>query len=128
MKTTIKQITAGTFIALLFLVGNAKGTEASCLESNETNLHLESWMTDSSIWDVKSYNISEYSQETEEALIVESWMTSADVWSLDYINETEASLELENWMTNEDVWNKNVQLAEATLAVEDWMVNNEFWQ
>lgn len=125
MKTTIKQIAAVTFIALLFLVGNAK---ASSLENNEKTLQLESWMTDYSIWDFKSNCILEYGQETEEALIIENWMTNENVWNLNYFNETEASLELEDWMTNEEVWNKNVQIAESTLTVENWMINDEFWQ
>jgi hypothetical protein len=125
MKTTIKQIATGTFIALLFLVGNAK---ASCLENNETNLQLENWMTDYSIWDIKSYNVAELGNEMEETLFVEDWMTNENVWNLGFINETETSLELENWMTDEEVWNKNVQIAESTLTVEDWMISNEFWQ
>lgn len=130
MKTTIKQITAGTFIALLLMVGNVKAAEtnASILESNETNLQLEDWMTDETIWNTISFKMAEYGQEMEEALIIESWMTNADLWNLSYFNETETSLELENWMTDEEVWDKDIQFAEATLTVEDWMINNEFWQ
>jgi hypothetical protein len=126
MKTNIKQIAAGTFIALLFLVGNAK---ASCLESNEANLQLESWMTDYSIWDVKYNNIADYGQEMEEALIVEDWMTNAETWNSDFnfVEVTEENLELEGWMIDNERWNKN-SVNESALALEPWMTNKNLWK
>ncbi len=80
MKTTIKQITAGTFIALLLIVGNVKASETcvSILKSNETTLQLESWMTNEAIWNPVSFEMAEYGQEMEEALIVENWMISSE--------------------------------------------------
>ncbi len=44
MKTIAKQIAAGTFIALLLMVGNVKATETKA--TTETTLQLEEWMTD----------------------------------------------------------------------------------
>jgi hypothetical protein len=130
MKTNIKQIAAGTFIALLLIIGNVKTTEASCCASNETNLQMENWMTDYSIWDVKYKNIADYGQETESSLELENWMTNAETWisNFNFEEATEESLELEGWMTDNETWNNDVQIAEATLNVEDWMINNEFWQ
>lgn len=130
MKTTMKTITAGTFIALLLIVGNANASkfDAKSLKATDSALKLENWMTDNSFWDVKSNSMVEYGQEMEETLKLENWMTNADVWNIGYTNETEASLEIENWMIDKAVWNKDVQVAEAKLTVEDWMINNEFWQ
>jgi len=106
MKTTIEQITAGTFIALLLLVGNVKATETkvSSIESNEITFQLENWMTDESIWDVNSVNIAEF------------------------VLETETSMELEDWMTNDETWNTVSNFDEPKLTVEPWMVNNNIWE
>jgi hypothetical protein len=133
MKTTVKQLTAGTFIAFLLLVGNvnAKGTEAkaSSHESIETTLQLEKWMTNEVIWNSNSFSFSEINQETEASLGLENWMTSDETWNLNnnFVEETEAGLEIENWMTSEETWNVEKTEAETELAVEGWMINNSVW-
>ena len=106
MKTTIKQITAGTFIALLFLVGNvnAKETHVTITENNETNLQLENWMTDETVWNTNSINMAEF------------------------VLETETSMELEDWMTNDETWNTVSNNDEPKLTVENWMVNSNLWE
>jgi len=132
MKTSVKQLAAGTFIALLLLVGNVKANEskASSLKTVETNLELENWMTDETIWNINSINIAEYVQETETDLILESWMTNEETWNLEYsfVEEAETAMELEGWMIKDEVWNANVINNESELTVEPWMINNNFWE
>ena len=133
MKTTVKQLAAGTFIALLLLVGNvnAEGTEAkaSSHETIETTLQLEKWMTDEFIWNTNSVNIAEFVQETETCLELESWMTKQESWSLSnsFVEEAEPAMELENWMTSETAWNVNSLSQDPELTVEYWMVDNKIW-
>ncbi len=133
MKTIVKQLTVGTFIAFLLLVGNvnAKVTEAkaSSHESIETKLQREKWMTDEFIWNVNSFNFTEIGQETEANLEVENWMNSEKTWNLNsnFVKETEAGLEIETWMTNEKTWNVEKAEIEAKLAFEGWMINNSVW-
>lgn len=107
MKTTMKQFTAGTFIAFLLLVGNvnAKGTEvkASSHESIETTLQLENWMTDETIWNTNSAKIAEFVQETETSMELENWMTREETWNLSNVNN-ETELKVEDWMINDNVW------------------------
>ena len=85
MKTTMKQLAAGTFIALLLLVGsvNAKGTEkiASGHESIESSLQIEKWMTDEFIWDSNFTGNLKIAVETEAKLELENWMTSPVIWN-----------------------------------------------
>lgn len=134
MKTTMKQLATGTFIALLLLVGNVKaeGTEviASSHENSETALQLENWMTDEFYWNTNSINMSVVNQETESGLELESWMTSENTWSFNYnvVEETEAGMEIENWMTSDKTWNLCNKSVEADLTVENWMLNNEAWK
>ena len=134
MKTTMKHLAAGTFIALLLLVGNvnAKGTEtkASSHENIESTLQLENWMTDESVWNTNSLSIIEFVQETETGMDLETWMTSADTWNLNsnYVEEAESGLEIENWMTNEETWNINSIGSETELKVENWMIDNNIWK
>ena len=134
MKTTVKQLAAGTFIALLLLVGNvnAEGTEvkASSRENIENTLQVEKWMTDEFVWNANSINIPEISQETETGLELENWMTSDETWSLNnnFVEETEATMELESWMTSEEIWNVNVMNLETELTVENWMIDNKIWE
>ena len=113
MKTTIKQLAAGTILGLLLLAVNVhaegKGAiKASSLESIETTIELENWMIDETVWNVESFFYIE--DATEESLDLESWMVNDENWNniVSYENETEtdSSLELENWMTNSLVWNK----------------------
>ena len=133
MKTTVKQLAAGTFIAFLLLVGsvNAKATEAkaSSHESIETTLQVEKWMTDEIIWNTNSISITEVSQETETSLELENWMTSSETWNMNtsFIEVSEESLELESWMTSEETWNLNDMNNETELTVENWMINNNVW-
>jgi len=132
MKTTVKQLAAGTFIALLLLVGNvnAKGTEvkASSHESIETTLQLEKWMTDEFMLNTNSINITEIGQETETGLSLENWMTNEETWSLNnsFVEETEAAMELESWMTIENTGNATNVSQEPELTVESWMVEYKF--
>ena len=132
MKTTVKQIAAGTFIALLLMVGNVYATEtkASSHEAIETTLQLENWMTNESIWNTNSINIAEFVQETETSMELENWMTNAETWNLNnsFVNEAESGLELENWMTNDATWNKVYNDTETELTVEDWMINSNIWE
>jgi len=134
MKTTMKHLAAGTFVALLLLVGNvqAEGTETkSASQAIETSLQVEKWMTDETIWNTKSISFAEIAQETEATLELESWMTSTETWNLNnsYVEESEAGMELESWMTSEDTWNtiSNIQETETELTVENWMTNENNW-
>jgi hypothetical protein len=134
MKTTVKQLAAGAFIALLLLVGNVKAegteTKASSRENIESTLQLEKWMTDEFVWNTNSIDISEISQETETGLSLENWMTSAETWSLNYnfIEEKEATMEIENWMTSAETWNVNNLNQDTELTVENWMVDSKIWK
>ena len=130
MKTTMKQLAAGTFIALLLLVGNvnAKGTEtiASGHESIETSLQIEKWMTDEFLWNSNVVSISDFSQETESTIEIENWMTSPEIWdpTTGFIEETETGMELEGWMTSEIKWNVTNTDSDPDLTVENWMTEN----
>ena len=113
MKTTMKQLAAGTILGLLLITVNvhAEGKEApkaSSLESIETTMEIESWMIDENVWDVtSSYNLADV---TEESLNLEDWMISDENWdkiqSMDSVTEMETSMDLENWMTDSLVWNR----------------------
>jgi len=133
MKTTVKQLTAGTIIALLLLVGNsyAKGTEAkaSSHENIETSLQIEKWMTNEVIWNSTTETISTINQESDSGLELENWMTSTETWNLNnnFVEETESGLEIECWMTSEETWNVEKTDAEKQLAVEGWMINDSIW-
>jgi hypothetical protein len=134
MKTTMKHLAAGTFIALLLLVGNvnAEGTEtkASNHESIESTLQLENWMTDESVWNANSLNIVEFAQETEAGMDLETWMTNSETWNVsnNFVEETVTGLEIENWMTSEETWNVNNFDSETELEVENWMIDNNIWK
>ena len=135
MKTTMKQLAAGTFIALLLLVGNvnAEGTETRALihKATETTLEVEEWMTNETIWNTNSFNFGEYLQETESNLTLENWMINEDIWNSSYVfaEEAESALELECWMTCKKVWNNNndVEETETELTVENWMISEMVW-
>jgi hypothetical protein len=133
MKTTVKQLTAGTIIALLLLVGNvnAKGTEAKASghENIETSLQIEKWMTNEVIWNSTTQTISTINQESETSLELENWMTNAETWNFNnsFVEETEAGLEIETWMTNTETWNVEIAADETKLAVEGWMINDRIW-
>ena len=108
MKNTVKQIAAGTFIALLLIGGNVKseGTEVKTLGLEtvvETSLQLESWMTKETVWNSNSVYMTDFDLEAETHLELESWMTSENIWNVKE-TEVEAELTLENWMVDNKVW------------------------
>lgn len=100
MKTAIRQITTGTFIAFIIITGNAKAdgaeTKVSSQEIIETELKLESWMTNDQIWDVNS------------------------VFNIDFAEEPELELELKGWMTSDHVWHHQEKTKEKSLTLENW--------
>ena len=113
MKTTMKQLAAGTILALLLMVGNVhaegkEATKASSLESIETTIELESWMIDESVWNIASSSVLEIG--SEESLKLENWMINDETWNkIQNVKDTinvESSLGLENWMTDNLVWNR----------------------
>ena len=132
MKTTVKQIAAATFIALILLAGNVKATDTkvSSQEAIETTLQLENWMTNESIWNTNSINHAEFVRETETSMELENWMTNAETWNPNnsFVNEAESGLELEDWMTNDETWNTVNNDNETELTLENWMVNNNAWE
>ncbi len=134
MKTTMKHLTAGTFIALILLVSNVKaeGTEvkASGHEIIESTLQIENWMTNDAIWNANKEKTADFVQETEMSLELENWMTNSDAWNskTNFVEETETGLSLENWMMNEKVWNLNTMENETELTVESWMTDNNIWK
>ncbi|MBN1987436.1 MAG: hypothetical protein JW761_14085, partial [Prolixibacteraceae bacterium] len=115
MKTTVHQIAASTFIALLLMVINVKAegteTKASSHATIEATLQLENWMTDETIWNSNWINKTEFFQETEATLVLEDWMTNTQSWNLNagFAEEIETGLELENWMINEGIWQDNIE-------------------
>jgi hypothetical protein len=130
MKNILK-ITAGTFIAILLLVGHAKASEiktsASSHEAIEITLQLENWMTDETIWNTNSL---EFVVETETSLELENWMTNSESWNLNniFVNEAELALELEDWMSNDATWNAVNNDIETELTIEPWMIDNNIWE
>ena len=133
MKTTVKQITAGAFLAVLLLIGNTnvKGSEIESLNRTmETTLKVENWMMDETVWDTKSLNNYEVALEAETNVEIGNLMTSENAMILSnyLVAETEAGLEMENWMTCEKVWNFTETEVESELSIESWMVNSEVWK
>lgn len=129
IKTTVKQIATGTFIALLLMVGNVEATEskASSLESivTETTLQMENWMTNENIWNRNSVNIAQFVVETEPSMELETWMTNAEAWNMtnSFVEEVETEMELEDWMTNDETWNTINIDNDSVLTIEPWMIN-----
>ncbi len=113
MKTTMKQLAAGTILALLLMVSNvhAEGKEAakaSSLEATETTMELESWMMDDNVWNgTSTFNFDE---ATDESLNLEDWMIDDENWgnaqNVEMDTEKDSDLELESWMTDTTVWNR----------------------
>lgn len=130
MKTTMKQLAAGTIIAILLMVGNvqAEGTESKLSsQAIETSLHLEKWMTNENLMSGNSFYMSALANETEQALQLESWMTNAEslINSTMFSEATETGLQLENWMKNSGTWNTiNItEELETEMKVENWMTS-----
>lgn len=134
MKTTVKQLATGTFLALLLLVGNvnAEGTERKNFGHKriETTLQLEKWMTDATLWNTNSEVFADLVQAKEKESNLEAWMTSENTWNsnLNFETETEAGLELENWMINDANWKVNQLSQDSNFKVESWMVNENYWK
>ena len=111
MKTLGKQLAAGTFLAILLMVGNinAKGGEVKSLTPiAETTLNVENWMIDETVWEIEPFISTEILDEVESDLELEYWMTSEETWNLtdNIIDETETELKVEDWMFSESIWNK----------------------
>jgi hypothetical protein len=135
MKTTVKQLAAGTLVALLLLVGNvnAEGTETKILiRETETTLQVEKWMTDEALWNTNSVTVAAISQETEATLELENWMTGTEIWNLNSIivEEADENLKVECWMTCDYIWNTttNIEETETALIVENWMIEEKAWK
>ncbi len=134
MKTTMKQLAAGTFIALLLLVGNVKaeGTEVinASNKNIETTLALENWMTDETIWNTNTIEMANFVIESEMNLNIEDWMTNAETWSFsnNFITENEEALELEDWMLDRETWHARNITSEPELTIENWMINDKLWE
>lgn len=135
MKTTMKQLTAVSFIALILLVSNvsAEGTQAKASGyvnnlNNESSLQIENWMINSEIWNVKTNTIY-FADQPEATLEVENWMVTN--WEMQNMleNQAEPALEVEIWMTSANVWNTTDFSAEneTALNVENWMMENKAW-
>jgi len=132
MKTTVKQLAAGTLVALILLVGNvnAEGTQAkaSNRETIETTLQLEKWMTDESIWNRNPISVIDVNTQLEPAMEIENWMTETETWNTEnrLVNAPDNALELESWMTNENIWNSD-NINEPSMKIESWMVDETIW-
>ena len=135
MKTKMIQLTAGTFFALLLLVGNvrAQGAElkATCRKNIEPTAQLENRMSDATILNTNTINIDEFTQETELALELKNWMTSEEIWNLNnniYDETEEEPLNIEDWMISDEIWNTVSLDVEPALTVKDWMINDNYWK
>ena len=134
MKTRMKQLTAGAFLAFLLLAGNVKadGTEinASGHERIETKLQLETWMTDEAIWDINFDYAADFAPEAETTLELEKWMTNDVIWNTIWMEnvETEKALKIEPWMISETIWSGVETTVEKELALESWMTDSEIWK
>ena len=134
MKTTMKQLAAGTIIAILLMVGNvqAEGTETKITsQAIEATLQLEKWMISENLMVINMTLIAEIEQESETELEIENWMTSPDSWKLNnsIVEEKESELVLENWMVKSENWNTlNITKdTETEIKVENWMTSENIW-
>ncbi len=134
MKTTLKQLAAGTIIAILLMAGNvqAEGTETKTTsQAVETTLQLEKWMTSENLINTNLSLITETEQESETELEIEGWMTSPDSWILNnsIVEEKESEMVLENWMVKSENMNTlNITKdIETELKVENWMTSENIW-
>lgn len=135
MKTTMKQLTTATFLALIMLVGNvnAEGTQAKvsgCENNDETTLRVEKWMIDNNIWNADGSNVDSYSTDADDLLNIEDWMMAESTWDENnYTAEIwEQDLKLEDWMTEIDDFNFQViEEQETPLTTENWMTTGQYW-
>lgn len=136
MKTTVKQLAAGTLLALILIGGNVIATETateikvSSQEMVETTLQMETWMTNESVWNTNSLNNAVFVQESESNLVLEDWMLNHEAWSLNnnFVELFETGMELEGWMINDATWNTFTNDNETELTVENWMINEKLWK
>lgn len=132
MKTAIKNIASGTFMALLLMVGNVNATEtkAESLKAIETSVQLENWMTDDSLWNPISINVIENVQEREADQELENWMINDNSWNINnsILAEAEKVLEIEGWMLNDASWNTDNNTIEPKLTIENWMMDGNIWE
>ncbi|WP_346854171.1 hypothetical protein [uncultured Draconibacterium sp.] len=133
MKATMKKLATATIIAIFVLTGtiNAKAIDTKHIKCQliESSLQLEDWMTDETLWNTFSTEMTEFATETETDMEIENWMTNTKVWNFsnNFGIESETSLDLEAWMTNETTWETNKNTEETALVVESWMINDRFW-
>ena len=111
MKNTVKQVTAGAFLAILLLIGNTNGSASefeNLRPTIEPTLIAENWMIDETIWNKTSNMNYEIIQASETSLELENWMTSESTWNLTeiMIEETEKQLTVEDWMIKDNIWNR----------------------
>ncbi len=104
--------------------GENPGTEAI---ENESELIVESWMTDNSFW----YGLVE-NEKAEPAMRIESWMNSSSYWGESNIAEeieTLPALAIENWMADNTYWNGRPENEEAepAIVIESWMMSSAYW-
>ena len=134
MKTTVKQLATGTFLALLLMLGNVKaeGTEIKNTTGKiiESSLQLEKWMTDPTIWNTNSEMNTELVQATEKKSELENWMTSEEFWNSNFRigEETETALKLETWMINDAIWDANNLKNDPESTIEPWMIHENYWK
>ncbi|MDX8337698.1 hypothetical protein SLH46_00800 [Draconibacterium sp. IB214405] len=130
MKTTVKQLTTATFIALfLIAIGvQAQGTTTkhSVYKATETSLQLEEWMTDETVWNTSDMEF--FALETETTPEVEAWMTDNKIWEVnsDFCNEQESAMKVENWMTDLETW--DVHETHAHHELHAWMSVRKHWK
>ncbi len=111
MKTTMKKLALITFVALFFFAGNVMATEteknALIHESIETELEIEDWMINESVWERNQMEAVEFTQEFEATLELEAWMFDDGFWESKLVPEVhEEELVVECWMISENLWNR----------------------
>jgi len=136
MKTTMKQLAAGTFLVLIMLVGNvnAEGTQAKVSKHEneiEVALQVEKWMIENAVWNTNAEKAIVYGPEAEKSLEIENWMTDASNWDVNnnLVEATEQDLKVEDWMieTNWELNSLNTEEQDAPLTTEEWMTTGQAW-
>lgn len=134
MKTKMKNLATVTLAALLLVAINVKAegkVKAYLKQENvETELEMENWMTDETIWDTNSGFLINVVEETEETMEMESWMMDSNSWSIGFsiTEEIEPELELEDWMLEIHVPHRKFIESEPALMLEDWMTDSSIWK